>query len=284
MAELISNLFDLKGKTAVITGGSGAICGTMAENLAHNGVHVILIDINRSKAEERASAIRSSGGIASVYEASVLDEPEMLRICEDIYGRSGAPDFLLNGAGGNHPSGSASEKYMLREHLDWEETGSIFDIDFESFQRVVALNLHGTFLPSKIFGQQMVQAGRGSIVNISSMSGIIPLTKVAAYSAAKASVINFTKWMAVHLSKTGVRVNTVAPGFIATEQSRFLQFDPVTGELNQRGHEIIDATPLGRFGEPEEIFGALVWLFSKASDFVTGTVIPVDGGFSAYSI
>ena len=284
MAVDLSKLFGLKGKIAVITGASGAICGEMAESLAAWGVKTAILDINTEEAENKAAAIHKSGGTATVYHCSVLDEKRLKEVYKDILAKWGTPDFLINGAGGNHPSGSTSEKYLNPEDLNKESIKTFFDMEFEGFKNVLDLNFYGTLLPSKIFGAGMAKKGAGVIVNISSMSGITPLTKVAAYSAAKSAVINFTQWFAVHLANSGVRVNTIAPGFIMTEQSRFLQFDEKTGKMNERGREIIANTPLGRYGEPEELIGTLIWLLSDASKFVTGAVIPVDGGFSAYSI
>jgi NAD(P)-dependent dehydrogenase (short-subunit alcohol dehydrogenase family) len=282
----ISRLFDLKGKTAVVTGGSGAICGSLAEQLALNGVKVAVLDLNPEKAEAAASEVRKAGGVIKVFACSVLDEQQLQEVSRQILDAFGPPHFLLSGAGGNHPSGSTAQKYakVPDDASVADPFEDFFTLDLAGFQKVMDLNFNGTLLPSKVFGKIMAGEGRGVIVNISSMSGIVPLTRVPAYSAAKAAVINLTRWMAVHLSRTGIRVNTIAPGFIATEQSRFLQFDPVTGELNERGREIIRHTPFQRFGEPEEIFGTLVWLLSEASRFVTGAVIPVDGGFSAAAI
>jgi len=285
MAVDLKKLFTLEKKIAVISGASGAICGEMAELLAAYGVKTVLLDIDSENAEKRAAAIRNSGGEVLVYQCDVLDEHKLKKISADICLKWGNPDFLINGAGGNHPTGSVGQKYFLKNEPErGEDLNSFFNLNFEGFEKVLNLNFNGTVLPSKIFGAGMAERGSGVIVNISSMSGITPLTKVAAYSAAKAAVINFTRWLSVYLSHTGVRVNTIAPGFIMTEQSRFLQFDKETGELNTRGKEIIASTPMGRFGKPEELIGTLIWLISDASKFVTGAVIPVDGGFSSYSI
>ena len=284
MAETVLNQFELEGKTALITGASGSICGTMAEKLASMGVTVLLLDINREKAEERVSVIRQSGGTAEFYLCSVLDENKLNEVNKVIIRDYGVPDFLVNGAGGNHPVGSTSQKYFLLPEKKINNDTDFFDMKTSGFKNVFNLNFYGTFIPTKIFGKGMALRGQGSIVNISSMSGIIPLSKVVAYSAAKSAVINFTKWMAVYLAKSGVRVNTIAPGFIMTEQSRFLQFNQKTGEINERGKDIIMHTPIGRFGEPEELTGTLIWLLSQASNFVTGGVFPVDGGFSSYTI
>lgn len=289
MAEKIEKLFDLQGKTAVVTGGSGAICGALAKNLAHNGVTVIIIDINGKRAEEAASAIRKEGGAVAAFECDVLDEDRLEKISYEINQEFGSPHLLLNGAGGNHPAGSTTRTYCISPSNQIPDTHTergtdIFDLDIDGFRKVLDLNYYGTLIPSIVFGREMIKKKQGAIVNISSMSGITPLTRVPAYSSAKAAVINLTKWLAVHFAESGVRVNTIAPGFIETEQSRFLQFDSETGEMNERGKEIIAKTPFGRYGDPEEIFGTLVWLFSEASKFVTGTVIPVDGGFSSYSL
>lgn len=284
MAADLVKLFKLSGRTAVITGAAGVICGTLAENLAENGVKIVLLDINAEKVEERAAAIRSSGGEVLAYQCNVIDQIRLKEVYADIVEKWGVPDFLINGAGGNKPSGSTMQNYLTCEYLEKENSGTFFDIESENFQSVVNLNFYGTLYPTQIFSKGMVKKNFGSIVNISSMSGITPLTKVVAYSAAKAAVINFTRWLAVYLAHTGIRVNTIAPGFISTEQSRFLQFDKKTGSLNARGREIIEKTPMGRFGKPEELIGTLVWLLSEASHFVTGIVVPVDGGFSSFSI
>ncbi len=284
MAETFYKQFELQGKTALITGAAGSICGTMAEKLASSGVKVLLLDINREKAEKRVSVIRQSGGTAEFYLCSVLDENKLEEIKKVIIRDHGVPDFLINGAGGNHPDGSTSQKFYSLSEKGTDNNTDFFDMEISGFKNVFNLNFYGTFIPTKIFGKEMALRGKGSIVNISSMSGIVPLSKVVAYSAAKSAVINFTKWMAVYLSKSGVRVNTIAPGFIMTEQSKFLQFDQETGEINERGKDIIAHTPIGRFGEPEELTGTLIWLLSQASNFVTGGVFPVDGGFSSYTI
>lgn len=279
----LTKLFGLKGKTAVITGAAGTICGEMAESLASCGVKTVLLDID-TKADEKAAAIRDSGGEALFYKCSVLDKEGLRDVFNDVSTLWGIPEFLINGAGGNHSSGSTIQSFLSREKLNTGDEATFFDIEPEAFKNIMDLNFQGTFLPSSVFGKGMAKKEKGVIVNISSMSGISPLTRVGAYSAAKAAVINFTQWLAVHLAHTGVRVNTIAPGFIMTEQSRFLQFDKETGIMNERGKSIINGTPMGRYGEPEELTGTLIWLLSDASQFVTGAVVPVDGGFSSYSI
>ncbi len=284
MAADLKTLFDLSGNTAVITGAGGSICGRIAEDLAGNGVRVALIDVNQGKVEERAAAIRRLGGTVQAYTCSVTDPVSLKKVYKDIEKKWSLPDFLINGAGGNSPEGTTTNEFMESNDVYNDEVQTIFNMDPEDFKCVMDLNFNGTLYPSQIFGKGMALKGSGSIINISSLSGILPLTKVAAYSSAKAAVINFTRWLAVNLAHTGVRVNTIAPGFIATEQSYFLQYDRYTGKLNSRGKSIINKTPMGRFGKPEEIFGTVAWLLSAASGFVTGIVVPVDGGFFSYSI
>jgi NAD(P)-dependent dehydrogenase (short-subunit alcohol dehydrogenase family) len=275
--------FDLEGRTIVITGGGGALCGTMADALGTMGVKVAVLDISLEKAEIRAQALTRSGGTALAFGCDVLDAVQLRRCSDAVSAAWGPPDLLINGAGGNDPRGSTSVEFA--ETAGAAATAqSFFDLDPAGFRHVFDLNFMGTFLTTQIFSRGMVARGRGSIVNISSMSAFMPLTKVAAYSAAKAAVSNFTQWLAVHFSHAGVRVNALAPGFFMTEQLRFLHVDPATGELLPRARQVIAHTPMGRYGDPDDLIGALVWLLSDASSFVTGVVVPIDGGFSAYSI
>ena len=267
----------------MITGGGGALCGAMADALGTMGVKVAVLDISLEKAETRAQAITRSGGAALAIACDVLDAVQLRKSCEAIAAAWGPPDLLINGAGGNDPRGSTSVEFEESTQAG-AKAQSFFDLDPAGFRRVFDLNFMGTFLTTQIFSRAMVARGRGSIVNISSMSAFMPLTKVAAYSAAKAAVSNFTQWLAVHFSHAGVRVNALAPGFFMTEQLRFLHIDPATGELLPRARQVIAHTPMGRYGRPDDLIGALVWLLSDASGFVTGVVVPIDGGFSSYSI
>ena len=284
MTKAILKRFDLSGKTAAITGGGGDLCGHMAEALGAMGVKVAVLDISLEKAEARAQSVSKAGGAAEAYRCDVLDV-DQLRGCYDaVCRRWGPPDFLINGAGGNDPRGSTSEEFHEPQQPVAPGEKSFFDLDPAGFRRVFDLNFLGTFLVTQAFSRGMVAKNRGAIVNISSMSAFTPLTKVAAYSAAKASVSNFTRWLAVHFSRTGVRVNALAPGFFMTEQLKFLHIDRKTGELLPRARKVIAHTPMGRYGEPDDLIGTLVWLLSDASSFVTGVVVPIDGGFSSYSI
>jgi len=283
MSNAILRRFDLSGKSAVITGGGGALCGAMADALGTMGVKVAVLDINLENAEIRAQAITRSGGTALAFGCDVLDAVQLRKCCEAIAAAWGPPDLLINGAGGNDPRGSTSVEFEESPQAG-AKAQSFFDLDPAGFRHVFDLNFMGTFLTTQIFSRGMVARGKGSIVNISSMSAFMPLTKVAAYSAAKAAVSNFTQWLAVHFSHAGVRVNALAPGFFMTEQLRFLHIDPATGELLPRARQVIAHTPMGRYGQPDDLIGALVWLLSDASGFVTGVVVAIDGGFSSYSI
>lgn len=276
--------FDLSGKVAVITGAGGELCGVMADALGRMGVSVAVLDVRLEKAEARAESIRKTGGRAIAVECDVVSREQLQKSCEIVRARWGVPDFLVNGAGGNDPRGSTSREFHQSGSLSAAGEQSFFDLDAAGVRQVFALNFFGTFLATQVFAQSMAERGRGSIVNISSMSALTPLTKVGAYSAAKAAVSNFTQWLAVHLSHTGVRVNALAPGFFLTEQLRFLHFDEKTGEPTPRARQVLAHTPLGRYGEADDLVGALIWLLSDASKFVTGTVVPIDGGFSAYTI
>ena len=284
MTDAILKRFDLSGKTAAVTGGGGDLCGHMAEALGAMGVKVAVLDISLEKAEARAQSVSRDGGAAEAYGCDILDV-DQLRGCYDAVCRKwGPPDFLINGAGGNDPRGSTLEEFHEPEKPLSPGGKSFFDLDPAGFRQVFELNFLGTFLTTQTFSKGMVTKGKGAIVNISSMSAFTPLTKVAAYSAAKASVSNFTRWLAVHFARTGVRVNALAPGFFMTEQLKYLHIDRETGELLPRAHKVIAHTPMGRYGEPDDLIGALVWLLSDASSFVTGVVVPIDGGFSSYSI
>jgi len=276
--------FDLTGKVAAITGGGGELCGAMAEALGAMGLKVAVLDINLEKAEARSLAVIRSGGTAKAFRCDVLDVVKVRECYEAVCSLWGPPDFLINGAGGNDPRGSTSEEFHGPTGSFGQVAQSFFDLDQAGFRQVFDLNFMGTFLVTQAFSKGMVEKGKGSIVNISSMSAFTPLTKVPAYSAAKAAVSNFTAWLAVHLSRAGIRVNALAPGFFMTEQNKFLLINQKTGELLPRGHKVIAHTPMGRFGQPEDLIGTLIWLLSDASSFVTGVVVPIDGGFSSYSI
>jgi NAD(P)-dependent dehydrogenase (short-subunit alcohol dehydrogenase family) len=281
MSNAILQRFDLSGKTVVVTGGGGALCGAMADALGTMGVKVAVLDISLERAGIRAQAVTRSGGTARAFACDVLDAVQLRKCCEAISAAWGPPDLLINGAGGNDPRGSTAVEFAEPAGAGAQ---SFFDLDPAGFRQVFDLNFMGTFLTTQIFSRGMVARGKGSIVNISSMSAFMPLTKVAAYSAAKAAVSNFTQWLAVHFAHAGVRVNALAPGFFMTEQLRFLHIDAATGELLPRARQVIAHTPMGRYGDPDDLIGALVWLLSDASAFVTGVVLPIDGGFSSYSI
>jgi NAD(P)-dependent dehydrogenase (short-subunit alcohol dehydrogenase family) len=276
--------FDLSGRVAAITGAGGELCGAMAQALGQMGVSIAVLDLALDKAEARAESIRRDGGKAVAIRCDVVNPNEVQQACEAVTRLYGPADILINGAGGNDPRGSTSHEFHEPSAGSPPGVQSFFDLDPAAFRRVFDLNFFGTFVVTQAFSRGMVDQGRGSIVNISSMSAFRPLTKVGPYSAAKASVSNFTQWLAVHFARTGVRVNALAPGFFLTEQLRFLHFDPETGEPTARARSVIAHTPMGRYGNPDDLIGPLVWLLSDAARFVTGAVVPVDGGFSCYAI
>lgn len=280
----LDQLFDVRGKTAVITGGAGALPGTLAEALASLGVRVALLDLNGQSAEARAKTIRQAGGEAQAFGCSVLDADELETTRAKVGELWGVPDYLVNGAGGNSPKASTTQEFLETSDVDRADQLGFFNMSLDDFQAVFGLNFTGTLLPTRVFASGMVRRGSGSILNIASMAAVTPLTKVMAYSTAKAAVANFTKWLAVHLSHTGVRVNALAPGFFMTEQLRFLHIDQKTGQYTPRAQKTVAHTPMGRYGEPAELVGTAVWLLSSASRFVTGDVVPIDGGYSSYTI
>jgi NAD(P)-dependent dehydrogenase (short-subunit alcohol dehydrogenase family) len=280
----LEQVFDVRGKTAVITGGGGALPGTLADALGGLGVRIAVVDLNREAAEARAMAIRSAGGEAQAFACSVLDAKALEETRREIEKVWGPPDYLVNGAGGNSPKASTTQEFLESGELDRDDLLGFFTMRQEDFESAFGLNFTGTLLPTRAFARAMVRRGSGSILNIASMAAVTPLTKIIAYSAAKAAVANFTKWLAVHLSHTGVRVNALAPGFFMTEQLKFLHIDQKTGEYTPRAKKTVAHTPMGRYGEPSELIGATVWLLSDASRFVTGNVVPIDGGYSSYTI
>ncbi len=283
------DLFDVTGRIYVITGGGGALCGEMAQALAERGARIALVDLSREAAEERAASIRGAGGTVAVYACSVLDEEALIAVANDIEREWGVPDALINGAGGNHPSGSTTESFVTPGFAaagapaGATET-TFYDLSIEGFERVFDLNFLGTVLPTRVFTKAMASRGSGAVVNMSSMSAITPLSKVGAYSAAKAAVANFTSWLAVHLAPVGVRVNALAPGFFMTEQLRFLHIDRETGDYTPRAKAVLAHTPMARYGDPAELVGAVIWLTTDASSFVTGILLPIDGGYSSFTI
>ncbi len=279
-----TKLFDLSGKRAAVTGGGGELCGTMAEALARLGVKVAILDIDPKAAKLRQDTIAAAGGTAKAFPCNVLDESELTECYSRICELWGGIDFLINGAGGNSAKGSTDREFLEFEELERDDLQGFFNLPYEGFRQTFDLNFFGTFLPSKILTRGMAERRSGSVVNVSSMSAFSPLTKVGAYSAAKAAVANFTKWLAVHFSHVGVRVNAIAPGFFMTEQLRFLHIDEATGQYTPRAKKVVAHTPMGRYGEPEELLGTVIWLLSEASRFVTGNVVPIDGGYSSYSV
>lgn len=271
---MADQLFNIAGKIAVLTGAGGVLASAMAKTLAERGARVAVLDLSKEAAERTASAIRAAGGDAIAVEANVLDRPSMEAAAEAVLAAYGKVDILINGAGGNKKEATTSPEM------------SFFDMPPEAMRWVFDLNFLGTVLPSQVFGKAMAAQNEGVIINISSMNSFRPLTRIVAYSGAKAAINNFTQWLAVHLNQGGatrVRVNAIAPGFFETAQNKFLLRDEKTGDLTPRGKTIVDHTPMGRFGAPEDLLGALVWLVSPAAEFVTGIVVPVDGGFSAFS-
>lgn len=277
-------LFDITDRICVITGGGGELCGTMAEALGQLGVRVALLDLNLENIRKKESAIKKMGGQAMGFGCDVLNESQLQEVLSKISELWGEPDFLINGAGGNAEQGTTSMEFMEVEDLKRPKTRGFFDLDMKEFKKVFDLNFFGTIFPTKVFSRGMVRKGRGSIINISSISALTPLTKVGAYSAAKAAVVSFTSWLAVHFSHTGVRVNAIAPGFFMTEQLRFLHIDQKTGKLLPRAKRVIAQIPMGNYGNSEDLISTIVWLLSDSSRYITGTVIPVDGGFSSFTI
>lgn len=274
---------NIKDKIAVITGGAGIICSTLARGLAAHGVRTVILDHNKDEACKIARQIEEQYNVQSIgVYASVLDESSLRNALSEIHEKLGTIDILINGAGGNSPAATTLlEKMEGTEDENLDET--FFGLKIEGFDRVFDLNFKGTLIPSMVFAKDLIKKKSGVVINISSMNSYRPLTKIAAYSAAKAAINNFTQWLAVHFSKTGVRVNAIAPGFLLTNQNKFLLIDESTGSLTQRGKKIINGTPMERYCLPEELNGTLIYLVSDLSKFVTGVVIPVDGGFSAYS-
>ena len=274
---------DLSGKVCVITGGAGVIGVSIIRALASVGTKVAIVDINEELAQKVASELATEFNAQIIgVKANVLDKESLERAKLVINEKLGKIDLLINGAGGNSPQATTQVEQI--EETDLSNLDKTFyGLQMEGFDKVFALNFKGTVLPSMVFTKDMLEKKSGVVLNISSMNSYHPLTKIPAYSAAKASVNNFTEWLAVHLAKVGIRVNAVAPGFFITNQNRFLVLDEKTGDYSARGNKIVSNTPMGKFGDPDDLQGAVLYLLSDLSSFVTGIVIPVDGGFNAYS-
>ena len=280
---MIKNVLDtnLTGKVAVVTGAGGVLCSQMAKVLARAGAKVALINRSEEAINQYAAEINAEGGIARAYTANVLNRAALETVAEQILTDLGPCDILVNGAGGNNPKATTDKEYYEPGDID-AQTKSFFDLDEEGVNAVFTLNFSGTLLPTQIFAKQMVERG-GNIINISSMNAFTPLTKIPAYSGAKAAISNFTQWLAVHFSKVDIRVNAIAPGFFSTKQNAKLLWNE-DGTPTARSQKILAATPMDRFGKTEELDGALLFLVNDdAAGFITGVVLPVDGGFAAYS-
>jgi NAD(P)-dependent dehydrogenase (short-subunit alcohol dehydrogenase family) len=270
----VQALFNVQGQTAVVTGGSGGLGAAMAKALGQAGVRVTIISRREETAQKTAQEIQSAGGQALGLSCDVGDRVALERTLEQITGTFGPVDILVNGAGGNQPGATTSP------------TLSFFDLDNDAVDAVFDLNFSGTLKCCQVFGREMAERRQGCIINIASMNSLRPLTRIPAYSAAKAAVTNFTQWLAVHMAQeysANIRVNAIAPGFFLTDQNRFLMTDEQTGEYTARGKTVLAHTPMGRLGDPADLVGTLLWLVSPAAKFVTGIVVPVDGGFSAFS-
>ena len=267
--------FDIRGKVAVITSAAGILCSEMAREMAALGCKVAVLDLKGEAAEAVAQDIRQAGYEAAAWAVDVLDKGSIQAACDGVLAKWGRVDILVNGAGGNHPKASTGDEM------------SFFDLPTDALQWVFNLNFVGTVMATQVFGKVMQDQKSGNVINICSMSGIRPLTKVVGYSAAKAALANFTQWMATYFNdnvSTDIRVNAIAPGFLLTEQNRFLMTDRETGEPTPRGRHVLQQTPMKRYGQPEELVGAIVFLASPAASFVNGVILPIDGGFAAYAI
>ena len=273
---------DLTGKVAVVTGAGGVLCSVFSRSLAAAGAKVALLDLNLDAAEKVAAEISAEGGEAKAYKVNVLDKDSLTACRERVRAELGKCDILINGAGGNNPRATTDKEYYEPGDID-AQTKSFFDLKPDDVGFVFDLNFLGALLPTQVFAPDMLGRKGCSILNISSMNAYTPLTKIPAYSGAKAAISNFTQWLAVHFVKEGIRVNAIAPGFLSTNQNRTLLWN-ADGTPTARTGKILAATPMGRFGEPEELLGAVLFLLNeKAASFITGVVIPIDGGFSAYS-
>lgn len=273
---------DLTGKVAVVTGAGGVLCGMFAKTLAEAGAKVAVLDLNEEAAQAVADEIAAAGGQAKAYKANVLEKDSLEEVHSKVLSDLGPCDILVNGAGGNNPRATTTKEYFELGDIE-ADTVSFFDLDQKGVEFVFNLNFIGTLLPSQIFAQDMIGREGCNILNVSSMNAFTPLTKIPAYSGAKAAISNFTQWLAVHFSKVGIRVNALAPGFFVTKQNQKLLFNE-DGSATPRTAKILAATPMGRFGEAEELNGALLFLLNnEAAGFITGVVLPVDGGFSSYS-
>ena len=273
---------DLTGKVAVVTGAGGVLCSMMAEALAMCGAKVALLDLNEEAAKANADAISAKGYIAKGYAANVLNKESLQAAHEAILADFGPCDILINGAGGNNPRATTDKEYFELGDID-ADTKSFFDLEQSGVEFVFNLNFIGTLLPTQEFAKDMVVKEKANILNIASMNAYTPLTKIPAYSGAKAAITNFTQWLAVHFSKTGIRVNAIAPGFFVTKQNAALLYNQ-DGTPTPRTGKILAATPMGRFGDTEELLGSVLFLLNdEAASFITGICIPVDGGFSSYS-
>jgi NAD(P)-dependent dehydrogenase (short-subunit alcohol dehydrogenase family) len=266
----------------VITGGGGVIGSAMVKAMASVGVKVAIADLNKETAERVAAEISKEYNAEVIgVEANVLDKESLIKAKQIINEKLGDIDMLINGAGGNHPTATTKVEQMDENSLDHLED-TFYGLEMDGFDKVFALNFKGTLLPSMVFTTDMLKNKKGVVLNVSSMNSYKPLTKIPAYSAAKASINNFTEWLSVHLAKVGIRVNAIAPGFFITDQNRFLVLDKETGGFSPRGQKIVNNTPMGKFGEPEDLQGATLFLLSDVSSFITGIVVPVDGGYSAF--
>lgn len=273
---------DLEAKSCVITGGAGVIGTSLIEGMAAMGMKIAILDLREEVALKLAEDIHQRFGVETMgVSANVLDKEALLKAKTVILKKFGTVDLLVNAAGGNSPDATTKLEELSSETNDKLDEG-FFGLKMEGFKKVFDLNFIGTLLPTMVFAEDMVKRGSGSVINISSMNSYKPLTKIPAYSAAKSSINNFTQWLAVHFAKTGVRVNAIAPGFFLTNQNRFLLTDEKTGALTARGEKILSNTPMGIFGEPDDLQGTLLYLASDMSSFITGVVIPVDGGYSAF--
>ena len=274
---------DLKGKVSVVTGGGGILCSMFAKALAESGSKVAILDLRQESAQKVADEINAAGGEAIGVAANVLELESLKEAHETVLNKLGKCDILLNGAGGNNPKGTTTKDYLFPEDIENSEIATFYDLDSKGVEFVFNLNFIGTLLPTQVFSKDMLDKEDAVIINISSMNAFCPLTRIPAYSGAKAAISNFTQWLAVHMSRVGIRVNAIAPGFFLTNQNRTLLIGE-DGEYTERSKKIISQTPMQRFGEPEELIGTLLWLVDKkASSFVNGVVVPVDGGFAAYS-